>query len=209
MSPSRNDWRWSQPPDSDESAPCDTSSLHMRLGTCMIGASHGTSSSNSARAVPLSPTPCGSLPLRSAGTLRDRPALTVVDPLLGIRERLATSNPFHHGGWASRELGSLPSEIQVETCGYPIPRGETCNRCAGRASGWNREPFPRPDAYAARPQIAPRRTPRRYRWCPGGGPGRTPLLRSFSGHLDVDRWIGGLRFGRRHIDRRLLKPGVA
>jgi hypothetical protein len=32
MSQSRNGWRSLQPPDSDESAPCDTSSLHMRLG---------------------------------------------------------------------------------------------------------------------------------------------------------------------------------
>ncbi len=42
--------------------PCDTSSLHVRLATCMIGASHGRSSSNSTRAGPLSPTQCGSLP---------------------------------------------------------------------------------------------------------------------------------------------------
>lgn len=62
MSSSRDAWRSLHPPDPKESDPCDTSSLQMRSGTCMIGASHGMSCSNWARAVPLSPTPCGSLP---------------------------------------------------------------------------------------------------------------------------------------------------
>jgi hypothetical protein len=48
--------------------PVDTSSLHMRSETCMIRASHGTSSSNSARAASLSPSPCGSFPPTICGT---------------------------------------------------------------------------------------------------------------------------------------------